>query len=45
MPPVILLTENGSEFSAVQAILAGAFDYLPKSLFGGEQITAAVAGH
>lgn len=42
MPPVILLTENGSEFSAVQAILAGAFDYLPKSLFGGEQVTSAV---
>ncbi|MDX1563067.1 MAG: protein kinase, partial [Gammaproteobacteria bacterium] len=42
MPPVILLTESGSEYSAVQAIKAGAFDYLPKSLFSREQIVAAV---
>jgi serine/threonine protein kinase len=42
MPPVILLTERGSEFSAVQSIKAGAFDYLPKSLFGSEQITGAI---
>ena len=42
MPPVILLTESGSEFSAVQAIKAGAFDYLPKSLFSREQIVGAV---
>lgn len=42
MPPVVLLTENGSEFSAVQAIMAGAYDYLPKSLFGSEQIRSAV---
>ena len=42
MPPIILLTASGSEFSAVQAIKAGAFDYLPKSLFGREQVTAAV---
>lgn len=42
IPPIILLTESGSEFSAVQAIKAGAFDYLPKSLFSREQVTAAV---
>ena len=42
MPPIVLLTDNGSEFSAVQAIKAGAFDYLPKSLFSREQVTAAI---
>ena len=42
MPPIIMLTANGSEFSAVQATKAGAYDYLPKSLFGREQVTAAV---
>lgn len=42
MPPIILLTASGSEFSAVQAIKAGAYDYLPKSLFGREQVTGAV---
>ena len=42
MPPVILLTKNGSEFSAVQAIMAGATDYLPMSLFGSEQVRSAV---
>jgi serine/threonine protein kinase len=42
IPPIILLTESGSEFSAVQAIKAGAFDYLPKALFSREQVTAAV---
>jgi serine/threonine protein kinase len=42
MPPIILLTESGSEYTAVQAIKSGAFDYLPKSLFGREQISAAI---
>jgi serine/threonine protein kinase len=42
IPPIILLTECGSEFSAAQAIKAGAFDYLPKSLFSRELVTAAV---
>ena len=41
-PPIILLTDGGSEYCAVQAMKAGAFDYLPKSLFGREQIIAAV---
>ena len=42
MPPIILLTESGSEYSAAQAIKAGAFDYLPKKLFSREQVVAAV---
>lgn len=42
IPPIILLTDSGSEFSAVQAVKAGAFDYLPKSLFSREQVVAAV---
>lgn len=42
MPPVILLTEGGSEYSAVQAMKAGAFDYLPKSVFSRDQIVATV---
>jgi len=42
MPPIILLTESGSEFSAVQAIKSGAFDYLPKTLFSREQVVASV---
>lgn len=41
-PPVVLLTEKGSEYTAVQAIKAGAFDYIPKSLLGKEQVVTAV---
>lgn len=41
-PPVILLTDGGSEYTAVQAIKAGAFDCIPKNLLGKEQIIAAV---
>jgi len=41
-PAVILLTSKGSEYTAVQAIKAGAFDYVPKSLLGREQILSAV---
>jgi len=41
-PAVILLTSKGSEYTAVQAIKAGAFDYGPKSLLGREQISSAV---
>ncbi len=41
-PAVILLTTKGSEYSAVQAIKAGAFDYIPKSLLGREQVLGAV---
>jgi eukaryotic-like serine/threonine-protein kinase len=41
-PAVILLTSKGSEYTAVQAIKSGAFDYVPKSLLGREQILSAV---
>jgi serine/threonine protein kinase len=41
-PPVILLTESGSEFTAVQAIKSGAFDYITKNLLSNEQLITAV---
>ena len=41
-PPVILLTASGSEYTAVQAIKAGAFDCIPKNLLGKEQVVGAV---
>jgi serine/threonine protein kinase len=41
-PAVILLTSKGSEYTAVQAIKSGAFDYVPKSLLGREQVLSAV---
>jgi serine/threonine protein kinase len=41
-PAVILLTSKGSEYTAVQAIKSGAFDYVPKDLLGREQILSAV---
>lgn len=41
-PAVILLTHKGSEYTAVQAIKAGAFDYIPKDLLGREQVLSAV---
>ena len=41
-PAVILLTTKGSEYTAVQAIKSGAFDYIPKSLLGREQVLSAV---
>ncbi len=41
-PAVILLTSKGSEYTAVQAIKSGAFDYVPKALLGREQILSAV---
>jgi serine/threonine protein kinase len=39
---VILLTTKGSEYTAVQAIKSGAFDYVPKALLGREQVLSAV---
>jgi serine/threonine protein kinase len=39
---VILLTSKGSEYTAVQAIKSGAFDYVPKTLLGREQVLSAV---
>jgi eukaryotic-like serine/threonine-protein kinase len=41
-PAVILLTDKGSEYTAVQAIKSGAFDYVPKALLGREQVLSAV---
>lgn len=41
-PAVILLTNKGSEYTAVQAIKSGAFDYIPKDLLGREQILSSV---
>ncbi len=41
-PAVILLTHGGSEYTAVQAIKAGAFDCIPRSLLGREHLLAAV---
>jgi serine/threonine protein kinase len=41
-PAVVLLTHKGSEYTAVQAIKAGAFDYVPKALLGREQVLGAV---
>ncbi len=41
-PSVILLTRKGSEYTAVQSIKSGAFDYIPKDLLGREQVVSAV---
>jgi serine/threonine protein kinase len=41
-PAVVLLTSKGSEYTAVQAIKSGAFDYVPKALLGREQVLSAV---
>jgi serine/threonine protein kinase len=41
-PAVILLTTKGSEYTAVQAIKSGAYDYIPKALLGREQVLASV---
>lgn len=41
-PPVILLTESGSEYTAVQAIKSGAFDYITKGLLSNDQLITAV---
>jgi serine/threonine protein kinase len=41
-PAVILLTDKGSEYTAVQAIKSGAFDYVPKALLGREQVLSAI---
>lgn len=41
-PAVVLLTSKGSEYTAVQAIKSGAFDYVPKELLGREQVLNAI---
>ena len=39
---MILLTRKGSEYTAVQSIKSGAFDYIPKEVAGREQIVGAI---
>lgn len=41
-PAIILLTEAGSEYTAVQAIRAGAADCIPKGLMGREQVISSI---
>jgi serine/threonine protein kinase len=41
-PAVILLTDKGSEYTAVQAMKSGAFDYVPKAVLGREQVLGAI---
>src|SRR5689334_20324971 len=41
-PPVIMLTAAGNEDLAVNAIKAGAADYIPKQTMTHERLTAAV---
>ena len=41
-PAIILITTKGSEYTAVQALKSGAFDYIPKTLLGREQVLSAV---
>ena len=41
-PATILLTKKGSEYSAVQAIKSGAFDYIPIDLLGRERVVSAI---
>ena len=41
-PPVIMLTAAGNEDLAVQAIKAGAADYIPKSVMTHERLTSAI---
>jgi serine/threonine protein kinase len=41
-PPIVLLTSGGSEYTAVQAMRAGAFDYISRDLLGKEQVIGAV---
>src|SRR5690606_2568247 len=41
-PPIVLLTKGGSEYTAVQAVRAGAFDCVPLHLLGREKLVVAV---
>lgn len=41
-PAVILLTTKGSEYTAVQAMKSGAFDYVSKGLLGREQVLSSI---
>ncbi len=41
-PAVILLPEGGSEYTAVQAIKAGASEYVPRQIMDRDQIASAI---
>jgi len=41
-PAIVLLPENGSEYTAVQAIKAGAYEYIPKKLMGRDQVISSI---
>jgi len=41
-PAVVLLPEGGSEYTAVQAIKAGAYEYVPKKLMGRDQVINSI---
>src|SRR5690606_27693568 len=41
-PAVILLTSKGSEYTAVQAMKSGAFDYMSKEFLSREQLLATI---
>lgn len=41
-PPVVLVAESGSEYTAVQAMSAGAADYLPQPLLSQEFLVARI---
>jgi DNA-binding NarL/FixJ family response regulator len=42
IPPVIVLAQGGNEFTAVRAIKAGAFDYLPLAHLDGRRLGEAL---
>jgi DNA-binding NarL/FixJ family response regulator len=41
-PPVIVLAKGGDEFTAVRAIKAGAFDYLPRAHLDAKRLATAL---
>ena len=41
-PAIVLLPEGGSEYTAVQAIKAGAYEYVPKKLMGRDQVISSI---
>jgi serine/threonine protein kinase len=41
-PAIVLLTKKGSEYTAVQAMRSGAFDYVPKDLLGRDQVLSTI---
>ena len=41
-PAVVLLPEGGSEYTAVQAIKAGASEYVPRRIMDRDQVASAI---